>query len=114
MTTFYATMSYELEATTDPVARKLFRAELVGRRWQDRLEGALMPAGTVWALRDAPESETTTDVHAACELHSRQRNPLRGAFSFRWNRSRERPARVSAPRHRCSWDCPAETPGGRP
>ncbi len=66
MTTFFATMSYELDPNTDPVAKKLFRAELVGRRWQDRLDGALMPAGTVWARRAAPESDTTTDVHAAC------------------------------------------------
>src|SRR5262249_10327036 len=62
----FATMSYELDPATDPVAKKLFRAELVGRRWQDRLDAALMPASTVWARRAAPENQTTTDVHAAC------------------------------------------------
>jgi hypothetical protein len=66
MTTFFATMTYELDASTDPVAKKLLVAELVGRRWQDRLDGALLPAGSVWARRAAPESDTTTDVHAAC------------------------------------------------
>jgi hypothetical protein len=63
---FYATMSYELDPTTEPEARKLLRAELVGRRWQDRVNGALMPANTVWIKRSAEDSETTTDVHAAC------------------------------------------------
>ena len=66
MTTFFATMTYELTPETTPTARKLFRAELVGRRWQDRSEGALLPAGAVWARRAAPESDTTSDVHAAC------------------------------------------------
>jgi len=66
MTTFFATMTYELDASTEPDARKLFRAELVGRRWQDRIEGALVPGTMVWARRAAPESETTVDVHAAC------------------------------------------------
>jgi hypothetical protein len=72
MAMFYATMSYELHATTEPDARKLLRAELVGRRWQDRYEGALMPAGTVWIRRSAEAHQTVDDVHAACarDLHA--------------------------------------------
>ena len=66
MTTFIATMSYELSADTAPDARKLLRAELVGRRWQDRCEGALMPANTVWIRRSAAPEHTTDDVHEAC------------------------------------------------
>src|SRR4051812_35012503 len=40
MRQFIATMSYELHNSTLPDARKLLRAELVGRRWQDRVRGA--------------------------------------------------------------------------
>jgi hypothetical protein len=63
---FIATLSYELTGATDPDARKLLRAELVGRRWQDRFEGAPMPATTVWMRRVAPPEHTTDDVQAAC------------------------------------------------
>ena len=66
MSTFIATLSYELTPATAPDARKLLRAELVGRRWQDRCEGALMPAGTVWIRRSAEPEHTTDDVHEAC------------------------------------------------
>ena len=66
MSTFIATMSYELAPATAPDARKLLRAELVGRRWQDRCEGALMPANTVWIRRSAAPEHTTNDVHEAC------------------------------------------------
>lgn len=66
MTKFTATMSYELDGATQPDARKLLRAELVGRRWQDRYEERLMPAGTVWISRSATPDQTTDDVHAAC------------------------------------------------
>jgi hypothetical protein len=64
---FIATMSYDLHASTAPDARKLMRAELVGRRWKDRSnDGALMPAGTVWIKRSAGPGETVDDLHAAC------------------------------------------------
>jgi hypothetical protein len=68
---FIATMSYELHASTDNDARKLLRAELVGRRWQDRFNGAPTPANTVWIKRPAGKDETTDHLHAACarELH---------------------------------------------
>ena len=38
---FVATLTYELDPSTAPDARKLLRAELCGRRWQDRHEGRL-------------------------------------------------------------------------
>jgi hypothetical protein len=66
MATFIATMTYELTPATAPDSRKLLRAELVGRRWQDRCEGALMPANTVWIKRAAEPEHTTDDVHEAC------------------------------------------------
>jgi hypothetical protein len=64
--TFYATMSYELSPATTPEARKLLRAELVGRKWNDRYKTALMPASTLWILRAVGEDDTTDEVHAAC------------------------------------------------
>jgi hypothetical protein len=66
LATFIATMSYELDPATEPDARKLLRAELVGRRWLDRFEGLPMPAGTVWIKRAASPQESTDDVHTAC------------------------------------------------
>jgi len=66
MATFFATMIYELDPATEPDARKLLRAELVGRRWQDRSDDDLMPANSVWIRRTAAEHETTNDVHRAC------------------------------------------------
>jgi hypothetical protein len=64
--TFLATMSYELSPATPPEARKLLRAELVGRRWNDRANARLMPASTVWSTRYAADEETVDDVHDAC------------------------------------------------
>jgi hypothetical protein len=63
---FIATLSYELHPQTEPDAAKLLRAELVGRRWQDRWEGARMPANTLWIKRSAEDDQTTDDVHTAC------------------------------------------------
>lgn len=69
---FIATLSYELHPSTDPDAAKLLRAELVGRRWQDRHEGMKMPANTVWIRRSAEPQQSTDDLHAACaaDLHA--------------------------------------------
>ncbi len=66
MTTFIASMSYELHADTPADARKLLRAELAGRRWLERCNGPLLPAHTVWMQRKAPDDQTTDDVHDAC------------------------------------------------
>ena len=71
MASFIATLSYELHPRTEPDAAKLLRAELVGRRWQDRFESARMPANTLWIKRSAEAGQSTDDVHAACgaDLH---------------------------------------------
>ena len=66
MAVFFATMAYELGPETELDARKLLRAELVGRRWLDRQQGDLMPASSVWIRRAAADHETTDDVHRAC------------------------------------------------
>jgi hypothetical protein len=63
---FVATLAYELHAQTDPDAAKLLRAELAGRRWQDRYEGERMPANTLWMKRSGEPHHTTDDLHAAC------------------------------------------------
>ena len=63
---FIATLSYELHPDTAPDARKLLRAELVGRRWLDRFQEQRMPANTLWIRRSAEERETVDDVQAAC------------------------------------------------
>jgi hypothetical protein len=63
---FIATMTYELSPSTDKNAQKLLRAELVGKRWNDRYDSAPMPSNTVWIRRAAGPGETTDHVHAAC------------------------------------------------
>jgi hypothetical protein len=71
MRSFIATLVYELPPDTPTDARKLLRAQLVGRRWQDRSEGAAMPSTALWIRRSAEDDETTDDIHAACarDLH---------------------------------------------
>src|SRR5947199_249730 len=59
-------MVYELHSQSEPDARKLLRAELVGRRWQDRQNGVPLPTNAVWIKRDAEPQHTTDDVHRAC------------------------------------------------
>jgi hypothetical protein len=66
MSGFVATMSYELHSSTEPDTARLLRAELCGRRWQDRYKGDRMPANTVWIQRSAEPAHTTDDVHEAC------------------------------------------------
>ena len=63
---FLATLAYELHPQTEPDAAKLLRAELVGRRWQDRLDGEKMPANCLWMPRTGEPHHTTDDLHAAC------------------------------------------------
>jgi hypothetical protein len=64
--TFFATMVYELDPLTAPDARKLLRAELAGRRWNDRFDGHLMPDCTVWIRREADPGENVDHLKAKC------------------------------------------------
>jgi hypothetical protein len=64
---FVATLTYELDPSTTPEARKMVRAELCGRRWQDRWEGRLMPAGCLWIRRTTEPGETVDDLMRHCE-----------------------------------------------
>jgi hypothetical protein len=66
MSTFVASMTYELHASTDPDARKLLRAELAGRRWRDKWGDARMPGTAVWMTRKEADELTTDDVHRQC------------------------------------------------
>jgi hypothetical protein len=66
MRKFIATMSYELSADTSPDARKLLRAELVGRRWKDMVRDRRMPRQTLWIQRSAEDDQTTSDLHDLC------------------------------------------------
>jgi hypothetical protein len=63
---FFATLVYELDPLTPPDARKLLRAELVGRRWNERFDGHLMPAGALWIRRTAEAGETVDHLKAKC------------------------------------------------
>lgn len=66
MSTFIATMVYQLHSATEPQAAKLLRAELAGRRWQERQNGVPLPSNAVWIQRSAEPQHTTDDVHKAC------------------------------------------------
>jgi hypothetical protein len=63
---FIATVAYELDPSTPPEAQKLLRAELVGRRYNDRFEGKRMPANTVWIRRNTEPNETVDDLKLRC------------------------------------------------
>jgi hypothetical protein len=63
---YVATLVYELHPDTPPETRKLLRAHLVGRRWQDRCEGALMPANSLWMRRPPGPAGTPDEAHAGC------------------------------------------------
>lgn len=71
MRKFIATMSYELSADTPPDARKLLRAELVGRRYKDMVRDRRMPRHTVWIERSAEDDQTTGDLHDLCAAELR-------------------------------------------
>jgi hypothetical protein len=66
MRTFFCTMVYDVSPDTPADARKLLRAELVGRRWHDRVRNRLMPRGGLWIDRKVEDRETTDTVHTGC------------------------------------------------
>ncbi len=63
---FFATLVYELDPLTAPDARKLLRAELAGRRWNDRFDGHLMPDCTMWIRRTTEPGENVDHLKAKC------------------------------------------------
>ncbi len=75
MRTFFVTMVYDVSPDTAADARKLLRAELVGRRWHDRRRDRLVPRSAVWIDRKVDDDLTTDDVHAmsAAELRDAAR-----------------------------------------
>lgn len=66
MRTFFCTMIYDVSPDTPADARKLLRAELVGRRWHDRVRNRLMPRAGVWIDRKVDDKDTTDSVHTKC------------------------------------------------
>lgn len=67
------TMSYELEPTAAPEVKKLLRAELAARRWQERSHDYALPRGCVWMRRPMRDAdEIVDDVHAACGRELRE------------------------------------------
>ncbi|MFO0549445.1 MAG: hypothetical protein U0271_13720 [Polyangiaceae bacterium] len=63
---FFATLVYECDPATSSDARKLLRAELVGRRWLDRWEGRLLPSNCLWIRRSAEPGETVDHLKVKC------------------------------------------------
>jgi hypothetical protein len=63
---FFATLVYELDPLTAPPLRKLLRAELAGRRWNDRFDGHLMPDCTFWIRREAGPDEDVNQLKDRC------------------------------------------------
>lgn len=72
MSTFIAMMSYELSKDTEADARKMLRAELVGRRWDDKCKGLPMPAGTVWMRRGAPPGYGVDRLYEDCDTELKE------------------------------------------
>jgi hypothetical protein len=66
MAKFVCSMTYDLSSDTSEEARQLLRAELVARRWSDRVKERALPRSAVWALRSAEGDETTSAIHDKC------------------------------------------------
>jgi hypothetical protein len=65
-------MSYEVSADTSDDAKKLLRAELVGRRWRDRERDRIMPRQAVFCVRNVSDDRQTTDtLHTLCATELR-------------------------------------------
>lgn len=64
---FVATLVYETDEKTSKDARKLLRAELCGRRYNDHFDGKRMPDGCLWIRRGAEPSETVDDLKRKCQ-----------------------------------------------
>ena len=66
MRKFVCSLTYEVHPETAEDSRKLLRAELVGRRWLERVEGKRLPSNALFMVRSAGDDDTTNDVHDAC------------------------------------------------
>ncbi len=66
MRKFVCSMTYETHPEVTEADRKWLRAELVGRRWLEHVEGKKLPSNAVFMVRSAGDEETTDDVHEAC------------------------------------------------
>lgn len=66
MRKFVCTLAYEVHPGTSDEARRLLRAELVGRRWQERVGDRRLPSTVLFMVRSAVDEHTTNDVHDAC------------------------------------------------
>ena len=64
MPRFVCSMTYDLSSDTSEDARGLLRAELVARRWNDRLKERALPRAAVWMLKSS--EETTDKIHDQC------------------------------------------------
>jgi len=64
---FVATIVYEFSPTTDAKAQKLFRAEMVGRRYNEHWEGRPLPRTALWIRRTTEAGETVVELKARCE-----------------------------------------------
>lgn len=71
MRTFTASMSFELSADTSSQARQLLIAELVGRRWQERIGERRLPRSTLLLRRSLEDQQTTDDLHRLCAVDLR-------------------------------------------
>jgi hypothetical protein len=66
MRKFTASMSFDLSSDTTPEARQLLIAELVGRRWKDRLKKRRMPLNTLFIQKGIDDDKNTSDLHDMC------------------------------------------------
>ena len=68
---FTATLAYEVDPSASADARKLLRAELVGRRWLDRFDNRPLPANCLWIRRNTEPGETVDHLKEKCERELR-------------------------------------------
>ncbi len=65
---FVASVVYEFAQSTEGKAQKLFRAEMVGRRYKEQWEGQPLPKNALWIRRTTEPSETVDDLKERCRL----------------------------------------------
>lgn len=63
---FIASMTFEVSPATAEPARRLLVAELVGRRWFDRVRDRRMPQNCLWTKKKIGPDQNTSHIHRAC------------------------------------------------